>query len=143
MIRDRLYTKYLADISYLAEKLDDALDTLPSCPDRETMEEEEIRHALYRAADKLNDAKRAIEYYSSPIKEEGYLTQNSRGRFELNGHEFTSGSKIEVYLNENLENDIEEGWLSGRVEHTGNKGYYFYGPSKPSLYEGMRARTRE
>lgn len=59
MIRGKLYTKYLQDISNLAKKLDNALDELPSCSDGETMEEQEIRYALQRVADKLNDAKMA------------------------------------------------------------------------------------
>lgn len=148
MIRDKLYTKYLLDINSLAEKLGDALDNLPSCCDKETMEEEGIRNALYIAAEKLNDAKRAIEYYSKPTKE-GHLRENSSGKFEIdycNGgtsYPLSCGCSLEVYLQEDIEADIEEGWYAGRVEHTGGKGYYFYGPGKPSLYDGMKVRTRE
>lgn len=147
MIRNRLYTKFLSEISSLAEKLDNALDNLPGC-DKETMEEEEIRDALYIAAEKLNDAKYAIEHFSKPA-EEGYLKENSYGKFEINfakgetSYPLSCGSSLEVYLQENIEAGIEEGWYAGRVEHTGGKGYYFYGPGKPSLYDGMKVRTRE
>lgn len=144
MIRNSMYTKYYNEIRSLAAKLDDLLDELP-CYDDETMEEENIRGALYKAADKLNDAKRAIEYFSRPTAE-GYLTQNRNGRFEMNGHELTSGSAIEVYLNKDYENNIDGGWYSGRVEHTrmeNQEGYYFYGANKPFLCEGMRVRIRK
>jgi hypothetical protein len=150
MIRNRLYTKFLSEISSLAEKLDNALDNLPDC-DKETMEEEEIRDALYRAAEKLNDAKYAIEHFSKPA-EEGYLKENSYGKFEINfakggtSYPLSCGSSLEVYLQENIEAGIEEGWHAGRVEHTsrdGKSGYYFYGPGKPFLYDGMRVRTRD
>lgn len=144
MIRNPLYTKYLYEIEALAKKLDDALDELPGCDD-ETMEEENIRGALYHAADKLNDAKRAIEYFKRPT-EEGYLIQNKNGRFEMNDREFTSGSSIEVYLKKDPKNNIEEGWYSGRVEYThrdNQEGYYFFGANKPFLTEGMKARIRK
>lgn len=151
MIRDKLYTKYLSEISSLAQKLDNALDNLPSCCDKETMEEEEIRNALYRAAEKLNDAKYAIEHFSKST-EEGYLRENSSGKFEIDyclggtSYPLSCGCSLEVYLQEDPEADIEEGWYSGRVEHSsrdGKSGYYFYGPGKPFLYDGMRVRTRD
>lgn len=140
MVRNELYTKYSRDISSLEEKLQDALDNLPSCDDEETMEETEIRYSLNKAAESLSEAKDAINQFSKPTKE-GYLYKNSRGRFELNGDEFCCGYDIEAYINEDPANNIEKGWYAGRVEHDG-KDYYFYGPGKPALYDGMRVRKR-
>lgn len=140
MVRNRLYTEYFSSISSLTEKLNNALDNLPCA--KETMEEREIRYALQAAAEKLSNAKYVIEHFLKPTNE-GYLKINSHGRFELDEHEFTCGSPIEVYLQEDIEADIEEGWYSGRVEHSSDKGYCFYGPGKPPLHEGMRVRTRE
>lgn len=141
MIRNELYIKYFRDISSLSEKLHEALDSLPSCDDEETMEETELRHTLYKAAESLSEAKAAIHHFSKETKE-GYLYENSRGRFELHGDEFSCGCDIEVYLNEDPANNIEKGWYAGRVEHTSGKGYYFYGPGKLGLYDGMRVRKR-
>lgn len=153
MIRDKLYTKHLSEISSLAQKLDNALENLPRLG-KETMEEEEVSNALYRAAEKLNDAKYAIEHFSKST-EEGYLKEDLTGRFVIvycNGgtsYPLSCGCPLEVYLKEDTEADIEEGWYAGRVEHRISKGYYFHGPSyfngpgKASLYDGMRVRTRE
>lgn len=144
MIRNSMYTKYYSEIRSLAAKLNDLLEELPGCSDDETMEEEAIRGSIYQAADKLNDAKRAMDYFTRPT-DEGYLEQNRNGRFEMNDHEFTSGSAIEVYLNEDKENHIKEGWYAGRVEYTrrdDQEGYYFYGANKPFLEYGMKARIR-
>lgn len=71
---------------------------------------------------------------------EGTLYKNKYDRYELDNHEFTSGSSIQVYY-------PESGfWLVGRVEHSRKMGgYYFYSdyPDLPSfpLKEGMRARV--
>lgn len=146
MIRDKLYTKYLQEISSLAEKLDNALDSLPSCSDKETMEESEIRSALYKVAEGLNDARRAIQHYSKPVKK-GYLRKNSYDKFEIDydqggsSYPLSCGSPLEVHLEADEETGREEGWYSGRVEHN-NQGYYFYGDWKTLLYEGMRVRKR-
>ncbi|MBN9636897.1 MAG: DUF5348 domain-containing protein, partial [Achromobacter sp.] len=122
MIRSELYTKHLNEISRLVEKLDDTLDRLP-CFEDETMEENEIRSAIYRAAEKLNDAKNAIEHFTKPVKE-GTLRENDMGKFEIdyiNGgssYPLSCGSSLEVYLQEDTEKFIEEGSHPGRVEAT-------------------------
>lgn len=150
MIRNQLYTKHLKNISTLAEELNSTLDKLPGCSDDETMEETEIRYALNHAAEKLNDAKIAIEHFSKPAKE-GHLRENSSGKFEIDfkkgdsSYPLSCGNDLEVYLEEDPEKNIEAGWYAGRVEHTtmnGQTGYYFYGPGKPFLYSGMKARQR-
>ncbi|AKN32417.1 hypothetical protein Ccar_16750 [Clostridium carboxidivorans P7] len=146
MIRDKLYTKYLSDITSLAEKLDNALNNLPSCSDGETMEESEIRSAIYRAAENLNDAKWAIEHFSKPVKE-GRLRKNSYGKFEIDfnqggtSYPLSCGRSIEIYLAADEEIGRDGGWYSGRVEHN-NQGYYFYGQWKTLLYDGMKVRER-
>ena len=145
MIRDSKYTQHLREISALAEKLDNTLDSLPGNGSEETMEETEIRHALYRAAEKLNDAKGAIVHFSKNANE-GILKENNSGKFEVqynNGgssYPLSCGSSLEVYLEEDSEQEIEAGWYAGRVEHSDR--YYFYGPGKPFLCDGMKARLR-
>ena len=145
MIRSELYKNYLKEISLLAENLDNVLDSLP-CFDSETMEESEIRYAIYKASEKINDAKRTIIQFSKPTKE-GYLRENSSGKFEIKykdgdtSYPLSCGNSLEVYLkNDRQDVEREEGWYSGRVEYS--DGYYFYGPGNPNLYSGMKARQR-
>ncbi|MDP4146179.1 MAG: DUF5348 domain-containing protein [Bacillota bacterium] len=144
MVRSELYTKYLGQISLLAEKLDNLLDRLP-CFENETMEESEIRHSIYEVAEKLNDAKRAINYFSKPTKE-GYLIQDSNGKFKIayysggTSYPLGCGSSIEVYLQGSRDLKIDEGWYCSRVEYS--NGYYFYGFGNPRLFNGMKVRTR-
>lgn len=71
---------------------------------------------------------------------EGTLHKNANGRYELDDHEFTSGSSIQIYHQESGY------WLFGRVEHAAKlSGYYFFSdyPHIPSfpLWEGMRVRV--
>jgi len=145
MIRNPKYIQHLREINVLAEKLDDTLDSLPGCSDNETMEETEIRCAIYRAAEKLNDAKRAIEHFTKATKE-GTLKKNDLDRYEIHfkkgeSHSLSCGSSLEVYLKDDREEvEREEGWYSGSVEHS--DGYYFRGPGNPKLKTGMKVRIR-
>lgn len=144
MIKSNLYKAHFNEISSLANKLSDTLDELPSCD--ESMEECEIREALYKAAEALSDAKDAIEYFSKTA-EEGTLKLTSSGKFVMafkNGEEsypLSCGRRIEVYLDEDPSKHIDSGWYVGRVEHNGQ--YYFYGSGKPNLYKGMKVRIRK
>jgi hypothetical protein len=145
MVRNELYTKYLKEISLLAENLDNVLDKLP-CLDGETMEESKIRNAIYKASEKLNDAKKAIIHFSKPTKE-GYLRESLSGKFEIkykdgsNSYPLSCGSSLEIYLkNDRPDVEREEGWYSGRVEYS--DGYYFYSSGNPKIYSGMIARQR-
>ncbi|UZW13229.1 DUF5348 domain-containing protein [Clostridium pasteurianum] len=148
MIKNKLYTKHLAAISILGEKIYDTLDNLPGHSGDETMEETEIRYILDSLAEKLTETKIAIEYFSKSVKE-GYLRENSDGKFEIDfdcgetSYPLSCGSSLEVYLKKDVEEDIEQRWYVGRVEHTKDKGYYFYGANKPSLYNNMKVRVRE
>ena len=137
------YKKYYKEISNLAEKLENSLEQLPG--EFESMEEREIRYSLESLVNKLQNAKFKMEHFSLST-EEGFLRENENGRFELNDTVFTCGHPIEVYLEKNLEADIEEGWYPGRVEGRfvdGINQYYFFGANKPSLYPGMKARIRK
>lgn len=147
MIKNELYTKHLYDISTLAKKLQNTLDSLST--DGETMEEAKIQQALYNASEALDKAKNAIEYFSKEAKE-GKLRLLENDRFALFNRsgkelrEFTCGCSIEVYLKADKEKYIQAGWYAGRVEYDNTRdGYYFYGANKPMLYEGMKARIRE
>lgn len=76
-----------------------------------------------------------IEYYSKdPVT--GVLYELPNGHFEIQGHELTCGSFLEVFSKEYGE------WFTGRVEY--NDKYYFYCSDldNPALYTGMEARIR-
>lgn len=70
---------------------------------------------------------------------EGRIHKANNDRFRLGEHEFTSGSYIEVYSD-------EDGWEFGRVEHSQEYGgYYFYNVSGYggfALRNGMVAAYR-
>lgn len=112
-----------------------------------SMENRRAYRTIENLIEALDDAERVIKHYSKSIKE-GVLHEGPTQKFciEFNdgssSHWLGCGSDIEIYLNENDEEDIYEGWHDGRIEHNG-KGYYFHGPGRPMLYSGMRVRVRD
>lgn len=88
--------------------------------------------------DKLNDAKRDIDYLNRPIVYTGFLQKNSRGRYETGNKEFTSGNGIEVLIYDNFYE--KKRWVKTRVEHNG-KDYYLIGHSDVSM-QGLKVRIR-
>ncbi|ACV62286.1 hypothetical protein Dtox_1411 [Desulfofarcimen acetoxidans DSM 771] len=78
---------------------------------------------------------------------EGNLLLKSNGRFSLdnNTREFTSGHKIEIFVEDKKHDDY--GWQFGRVEHSEEfSGYYFFNESgieHHKLTTGMKAAIRE
>lgn len=114
------------------------------------LENHEAYREIENLLEHLEDAERSLQYLSKPTKE-GKLIESDGGKFYIaydDGTEsylLSCGNNLEVYLQEDLEEDVEEGWHIGRVEHrskNGQEGYYFYGANKPFLYQGMRARKR-
>ena len=89
----------------------------------------------------LIDAYWKIKYLSKPIKEEGILLKNKKGRYMISqkyDYEFTSGSPIEVLIYD--EWFEKEKWVITRVEHT-DGDYYLYGYKKIGM-QGLPARRR-
>lgn len=114
------------------------------------LENQEAYKEIETLLEHLEDAEKSLEYLSKPTKE-GRLAKDLGGKFFIayddgtESYNLSCGSTVEVYLQEDLEEDVEEGWHIGRVEHkskNGQEGYYFYGANKPFLYEGMRSRKR-
>ncbi|PIP96842.1 MAG: hypothetical protein COW78_00025 [Bdellovibrio sp. CG22_combo_CG10-13_8_21_14_all_39_27] len=65
----------------------------------------------------------------------GNLVKNEIGRWEIEGHEFSSGSCLEIQL--------DKKWIKGCIEHA-QGDYYFYTSSEGiqlSLTTGMKARV--
>lgn len=71
---------------------------------------------------------------------EGQLLKNSRGRYESgDGHEYTSGSGIEVEIYDSFDERYNWEWAS--VEHDGTD-YYIVG-HKDVKMDGLKVRRRK
>ena len=106
----------------------------------ETWEDEKIKNSIDSLADKLYDYEQTMKYYGKK-PQEGRLTLNSRGRYEINDIELTCGHGLEMYLYDSYEEC--EIWCEGRVEADNGK-YYFLnldGLNK-DLEEGDLVRVR-
>lgn len=106
---------------------------------KDTPDERLMENETYRILEKLAECQRTIKYLAAPVKEEGYLHKNSKGRYELNGNEYTSGCGVEVYMHDTYEQQFD--WSITRIEHDGND-YYAVGYQGVSL-EGVRVRKRD
>lgn len=108
--------------------------------DREDLDEEFLRSQIYYLSNKLGDIKNRVEYLSKPIKEQGFISKNSLGRYELpSGYYFTSGSICEILWNDDR-ND-EQYWLYTTIEHNGTD-YYATALGKQVSIDGMMVRIR-
>lgn len=143
---DKEYSKAESIISNAKYQLEKIFDN----GNYKGVENYEAYKELEHLIEKLDDTERHLQYLGKPTKE-GRLVEDRGGKFFIaydDGEEsylLSCGTSLEVYLKEDLEEDVEEGWHIGRVEHrskNGQEGYYFYGANKPFLYEGMRARKR-
>ena len=93
---------------------------------------------LVKALDGLDIFVGAIDYISRPIKFEGTLRKNERGRHECEAREYTSGCTIEYQTYDDF--DERDEWQLSRVEHNGND-YYIVADRDLSL-DGLRVRVR-
>lgn len=97
----------------------------------------------------LNDLRDKIDFtLNSNRRITGPLRKGQNGRFYLDKADemFTSGSEIEVFIDD--QEDYDHGWNYGRVEyaHSGKlEGYYFFNcsgrdhhPLKPGMLAGIR-----
>lgn len=60
MIRNKMYTEHLEEITSLAEKINNTLDGISFDVEGETIEEAIVRQTLYKVADMLIEAERTI-----------------------------------------------------------------------------------
>lgn len=110
---------------------------------REGFENNRIYQELeVRYSENLDDLVRYIDYMQKPVKEYRLKLRND-GRYETDdgSNYFTSGSSIEVYIN-------DVGWCTGRVEcrHENSRAIYYFlnnDGKNIDLFEGMRIRIRK
>ncbi|WP_313559383.1 DUF5348 domain-containing protein [Ruminiclostridium cellobioparum] len=100
-----------------------------------SFEDMQISRLLQNILDEIRSTILDIEYFDRQCVI-GILTELPNGRFELNGHELTCGSPLEIYSTELSE------WIVGRIEYR-NK-YYFCANDLDHLilYSGIQARIR-
>lgn len=82
----------------------------------------------------INDLEQDINYLNSVVVAEGNLVMNTNGRYEINGHELSSGSTLEVWKERYQE------WSEERIEHFHGKYGLYY--SKEHDLDGIFARVR-
>lgn len=118
----------------------DSFDDLSGLEDFNDINTEKlfIINELKYILEKFECAENRIEYLKRPIKHEGVLHINSRGRYETNEVEYTSGQRIEYLAFD--ESREHETWKISSVEHTG-KDYYIVGDKNLSM-ENLRVRKR-
>ena len=132
-----------AQINIEAEKLSRLIKKALDNYKRKGFENKKIYNELeLRYSENINDLVDCISYFQKEVKE-FTLKLRSDGRYETNdeSYYFTSGSKIEVYV------DDEIGWCIGRIECRHDNGkpiYYFLNDDDKNidLYEGMKIRIR-
>lgn len=127
-------------INYLKslDKLNSArieIENLISSTNKNSFEDMQISRLLQNLLDLMKSTILDIEYFNQQCVA-GILTELPNGRFELNDHELTCGSPLEIYSTEFNE------WIVGRIEYR-NK-YYFCNNDLDHLilYSGMQARIR-
>lgn len=79
-----------------------------------------------------------IEYLKLPVRSDGFLVKNNRGRYELNDFELTSGCALEIKIYDDF-HECEK-WVKTRLEHNGTD-YYFVGYKDYSV-SNRHARIR-
>lgn len=89
-------------------------------------------------AENLDDIHRKLEYLSKDVISEGPIFHNSAGRYEmLNGDYFTSGSRIELLVEDDDEDEDERTyWVLTTIEHNGDD-YYAVALGREASINGM------
>lgn len=136
---DSQYTEAYRIIRSARLKLNRIIKTAPY----KTFEDAEANNELEDLLGRLELAERTLTYLSKEPKEGVLELEPTQDRYFIVYSDGTesdtlhAGAGIEAYYNDE--------WQIGRVEHRTAEvggGYYFYGPGRPSLYRGMRVRSR-
>lgn len=106
-----------------------------------SLTEEELYETskLYEVSERFDEAVRLIKQMNKPVLAEGYLTKNENGRYSIGSVEFTSGSTIELWEEDDYYS-CGGYWITTRIEHSGD--YYAVALGKDISLEGKRARAK-
>ena len=87
---------------------------------------------------KVEAAAERLDYLTHEPTEQGRLTRNERGRYQLGERELTHGNRIEALIYD--ESKQSSHWILATIESNG-AGYYLKGHNNIDL-EGLPARIR-
>lgn len=93
-----------------------------------------------RILSRLDDIAERLNYLSKPITHEGKAYRTENDRFAVDGCEFHCGWRVE-YQRYDKERDCYY-WVTDRVEHSNEKGGYYFYSSGELLTEGKNVRIR-
>lgn len=100
-----------------------------------------LANELFAVMREIESANHLLDFLSRKITGEYTIHKNSRGRYECEAREFTSGSVIEYYAYDEYYERYQ--WVKSRVEYDSKRGdYYIVGANELSL-EGIKVRIRE
>lgn len=134
----REFDKLNGSIRDLLYKMGDDAENIQS--DRDDLDQEFYRSEYRSIFSKLEDIYSDIKYLSNPVTEQGYISHNSSGRYELpSGTYFTSGSSCEILYNDTRHN--EQYWVATAIEHNG-EDYYAVALGRDTSINGMMVRIR-
>lgn len=120
----------------LAKKLENEMYVSDDLSDDDRLRMSELRSLR----DQMNNISHTMEYLQRDIVGEGILQMQENGRYEVDGHELSSGSPVEIYVRNEFEE--REDWFFTRIEHsTKHGGYYACGCPEITL-QGAKARVR-
>ena len=134
---------HINELSSIVEKTKNDIRNYYEKDLSEESEGNEVSKSLGKLLEQLEDTKNTINLYLRSTNE-GYLVlENISSNYVikfLNGDGFqplSSEGYLEVYVN-------GKGWSVVKVEHSVEKGYYFYNPEigYPKLYPNMKVRVK-
>lgn len=136
---DNEYAKELDIIESTKNEIEKCYEDIPS----EDLEDNEVSKSLEKLLEQLEATKSIINHFSKPTKEGHLILVYPNAKYQIK------------FLNGDISNEIECGnyleicgddkdWKAGRVEHTIDKGYYFYNSEVryPVLSSDMKVRVR-
>ena len=101
-------------------------------------DEQQLHSELHGVLNYLETACELLSYYDRPVTATGKLYRNENGRFELQGHELTSGEAVELLVYD-PDWDKAPRWVRTRIEHDTD----YYAVYQHMSLEGKMARIRK
>lgn len=106
--------------------------------DEKDPEERQLHDELHTVLYHLDNVCSILSYYDRPVVAEGVLGKNASGRYELNGHELTSGQAVELMVYD-PDWDKAPHWVRTKIEYDSD----YYAVYQHMSLEGKTARIRK